>query len=91
MTMHNTLTVTVAPTVATGNLRDASRIEVKLGDLLVAYRNAGGRYTLSDAVADWKRNPWLYRRGVAWEGAEGLGLVRLTEGQKKLQERHLAA
>lgn len=90
MPMHNTLVVTVAPTVATGNLRDASRIEVKLGGLLVAYRTAGGRYTLTDAVSDWQRNPWLYDRGVAWEGASAIGLVRLTEGQEKLYKRRAA-
>lgn len=71
-----TLTVHVSP-VETGKAKCpvATRIVIKMGDQFVAYGQLGGKYSQSQALSEFRRNPARFKPQGGYESAKAVGLV----------------
>ena len=76
MKCYNVLDCVVRSQPAKGNkMREASEIAIFLGPLLVATKVMGGRYSVQQGLAEFKRNPKSFTAQAGMEAAMGLKLV----------------
>jgi hypothetical protein len=73
---HNSLRCVVRYVNGKGKFKVATEADILVGPIVVARRTMGGRWSQSDVLTDFRRNPFLFKKDDnGWPVAKTLKLV----------------